>query len=37
MQKKQRSRLTDVESKLVVTSGEKQYRGGKEGGTKYWM
>ena len=37
MQKKKKSRLTDVQSKLVVTSGGEQYKNGKVGGTNYWM
>ena len=34
---KKSSRLTDIKNKLMVISwGERQYRGGEVGGTNYW-
>jgi len=32
-----RSRLTDRENKLVVTTGGGQHTGGRVGGTNYWV
>ena len=31
------SRFVDIENSPVITNGEGQYKGGRKGGTNYWV